>query len=251
LARIISVHSFRGGTGKSNVTANLAVLAAEAGHRVGVVDTDIQSPGIHVLFGLGEEAVDKALNDYLWGRCDIEAAAYPIDLPGDGALFVIPSSLKLGEITRILREGYSVDALTDSFREVVRGLELDVLFIDTHPGLNEETLVSVSISDVLVLIMRPDRQDYLGTGVTADVTRRLGVPQLFLLMNKIPEPFDAAALSAQLTNTYGADVLGLLPQSDAMMRLSSEAVYALRFPDDPLTESLRDMWRTLEKSAGA
>ena len=51
---IISTHSFRGGTGKSNTTANLAVLTACAGYRVGVIDTDIQSPGIHVLFQLDE-----------------------------------------------------------------------------------------------------------------------------------------------------------------------------------------------------
>ena len=52
MATIISVHSFRGGTGKSNTTANLAAVVAAAGQRVGVIDGDIQSPGIHVLFGL-------------------------------------------------------------------------------------------------------------------------------------------------------------------------------------------------------
>ena len=38
---IISVHSFRGGTGKSNTTANLSAVLAMSGKRVGVVDTDI------------------------------------------------------------------------------------------------------------------------------------------------------------------------------------------------------------------
>ena len=50
MSKIVSVHSFRGGTGKSNTTANLAALMAVEGNRVGVIDTDIQSPGIHVLF---------------------------------------------------------------------------------------------------------------------------------------------------------------------------------------------------------
>ena len=45
------------------------------GRRVGVVDTDIQSPGIHVLFGLDEDRMPRALNDYLWGVCRIEEAA--------------------------------------------------------------------------------------------------------------------------------------------------------------------------------
>jgi MinD-like ATPase involved in chromosome partitioning or flagellar assembly len=51
MGQIVSVHSSRGSTGKSNLTANLAATTASQGKRVGIVDTDIQSPGIHVLFG--------------------------------------------------------------------------------------------------------------------------------------------------------------------------------------------------------
>ena len=68
MSKIISVHSFRGGTGKSNTTANISSLMAIDGLRVGVIDTDIQSPGIHVLFGLDEEEMKFSLNDYLWGE---------------------------------------------------------------------------------------------------------------------------------------------------------------------------------------
>lgn len=75
---IISVHSFRGGTGKSNTTANLSTVLAMSGKRVGVVDTDIHSPGIHVLFGLQEGDVVHSLNDYLWGKCNIEDAAIDV-----------------------------------------------------------------------------------------------------------------------------------------------------------------------------
>jgi MinD-like ATPase involved in chromosome partitioning or flagellar assembly len=241
LAQIYSIHSFRGGTGKSNLTANLSVLAARAGRRVGVVDTDIQSPGIHVLFGLGDEQPAVSLNDYLWGRAAIADAAHPVlvDDLGAGRLFLIPSSLRVGEIARVLREGYDVERLTESFRELVAELDLDALFIDTHPGLNEETLVSISISDVLLVVMRPDQQDYLGTGVTIEVARRLAVPRMELVVNKIPAPFDAPALRAEVERTYGIPVAGLLPQSDDMMRLSSAGIFVLRFPDHPLTDDLR------------
>src|SRR5205085_7243922 len=98
MATTISIHSFRGGTGKSNTTANLAALLALGGRRVGVIDTDIQSPGIHVLFGLDEEHTSYALNDYLWGTCAITQAAYDVTARleggGSGQLFLIPSSLK-------------------------------------------------------------------------------------------------------------------------------------------------------------
>jgi len=44
MRQIVSIHSYRGGTGKSNLTANLATAIALTGKRVGIVDTDIQSP---------------------------------------------------------------------------------------------------------------------------------------------------------------------------------------------------------------
>ena len=65
MAMIVSVHSFRGGTGKSNTTANLAAVLASDGLRVGVIDADIQSPGIHVIFGMRAEEGSASLNDFL------------------------------------------------------------------------------------------------------------------------------------------------------------------------------------------
>ena len=52
--------------------ANLTTTMAQAGHRVGVIDTDVQSPGIHVLFGLDEDRMDRALDDCLRGKCAIK-----------------------------------------------------------------------------------------------------------------------------------------------------------------------------------
>lgn len=37
---------------------------------------------------------------------------------------------------------------------------LDYLFIDTHPSLNEETLLTITLTDVLLVVLRPDSQDY-------------------------------------------------------------------------------------------
>ncbi|HLY14612.1 MAG TPA: P-loop NTPase, partial [Candidatus Limnocylindrales bacterium] len=78
VATVVSIHSFRGGTGKSNTTANLAAIYAHRGLRVGVIDTDIQSPGIHALFGLRGEEVEASLNDFLWHDRPIEEVAQDV-----------------------------------------------------------------------------------------------------------------------------------------------------------------------------
>ncbi|MEK7326767.1 MAG: MinD/ParA family protein [Chloroflexota bacterium] len=239
MPKIISIHSFRGGTGKSNTTANVTTLLAAEGRRVGVIDTDIQSPGIHVLFGLDETEMGHSLNDYLWGKCDIKETAHDVTsrlgAGMKGQVFLIPSSIKAGEIARVLREGYDVGLLNDGFHKLVEELNLDVLMIDTHPGLNEETLLSIAISDALAIILRPDQQDYQGTGVTVEVARKLDVPRLLLVVNKVPSVFDFAEVKARVEQTYNCEVAAVVPHSDEMMTLASAGIFSLRYPDHPVT----------------
>ena len=250
MATIISIHSFRGGTGKSNTTANISALLAMDGARVGVVDTDIASPGIHVLFNLDESEMVHSLNDYLWGKCSIEDAAHDVTghVGGEikGQIFLIPSSIKAGEIARILREGYDVGLLNDGFRDVVEKLKLDYLLIDTHPGLNEETLLSIAISDALVIILRPDSQDYQGTAVTVDVAKKLDVPKMLMLVNKVPSQFDLDDVRTRVEQTYNVTVAAVLPHSDEMMTLASSGIFSIRFPDHPVTKGLRSLVNQLK-----
>lgn len=247
MSEIISVHSFRGGTGKSNVTGNLATLIARSGRRVGVIDTDIQSPGIHVLFGLDDDRIRYTLNDYLWGRCAIEEAVYDVSsvmqqkqsfFGKQGSIHLIPSSIKTNEISRILREGYDARLLNDGLRDLVRRLKLDYLFIDTHPGINEETLLSVILSDVLVLILRPDHQDYQGTAVAVDVARKLEVPKMLLVVNKALPSLNFKELKQRVENTYEATVAGVLPICEEMFELGSRDIFSLRYPDHPWTREI-------------
>jgi MinD-like ATPase involved in chromosome partitioning or flagellar assembly len=212
---------------------------------VGVIDTDIQSPGIHVLFGLDEDDMGHSLNDYLWGKCAIEDTAHDVTATLganiSGKIFLIPSSIKAGEIARVLREGYDVGLLNDGFHDLVENLKLDVLMIDTHPGLNEETLLSIAISDALVIILRPDQQDYQGTGVTVEVARKLNVPRLLLMVNKVPEVFNFADVQKRVEETYNSEVAAVLPHSDEMMALASAGIFVLRYPEHRVTNSLKQV----------
>ncbi len=246
MSTIVSVHSYRGGTGKSNLTANLASCVVQQGKRVAVVDTDIQSPGLHVLFGLDGQTTGLTLNDYLHGRCGIEQAAHDVTArlgpaAQGGALYLIPSSIKAGEITRVLREGYEVNLLTDGLRTLIKTFQLDYLFIDTHPGLNEETLLSLILSDILVLLLRPDQQDFQGTAVTVEVARKLKVKRLLLVVNKVLPKLDKASLRQQVQSIYSAPVAGILPVSEEMIELGSAGIFSLASPDHPYSQGVREI----------
>ena len=256
MSKIVSIHSFRGGTGKSNLTANVAATIASQGKRVGVVDTDITSPGIHALFGLDDEKMDKALNDYLWGTCAVEDTAY--DMSGTlkigkgdvtlmgGDVYLIPSSIRAREISKVLKQGYNVEMLNDGLRELIHKLGLDYLFIDTHPGLNEETLLSIAMSDFLLIILRPDQQDYQGTAVALEVSRKLGVPKILLVVNKVLTEFNFAEVKKRVADTYDCEVAGGLPLSKDMIRLGSAGIFCLHFPKHPLTQVIKEIAGKLE-----
>ena len=250
MPKIIAIHSFRGGTGKSNTTANLACLLAQKGQRVAVVDTDIQSPGIHALFNLDPKNIAHSLNDFLWGKCEIASAVY--DVSGNispeaaGKLFLIPSSIRTGDIARVLHYGYDINLLKDGYQKLMDQLRLDYLFIDTHPGLNEETLMSIAIADILLIILRPDQQDYQGTAVTVEVSRQLEVPGLFLIVNKTPDGFAPDALAAKVAATYECEVAGVLPHADEMMTLGSSGIFCLQFPGHAITREMEKIVQRIE-----
>ncbi|MBF2048382.1 MAG: MinD/ParA family ATP-binding protein [Leptolyngbya sp. IPPAS B-1204] len=243
MPRVISVHSYRGGTGKSNFTANLATTVAALGNRVGVVDTDVPSPGIHNLFCLEPEQMDKTLNNYLWSESSIEDAAYDLSanvgIEGAGKLFLVPSSVKADDIARILKDGYDVKLMNDGFRNLVKALQLDYLFIDTHPGLSKETFLSIAISHVLVLILRPDKQDYQGTAVTMDVARQLKVRKMLLAINKAHSKLNLEALKQKVEETYGEMVAGIFPLSEDIVQLASEGVFCVKYPEHPVSQEFR------------
>lgn len=236
MGKIVAVHSFRGGTGKSNTVANLAYLLVKKGKKVGIVDCDIQSPGIHIIYQISSSEISHTLNEYLWGQCKLRDAVYEV-IPEK--LFMIPSSLQAGEIARILREGYDAELLISGLQEIIIDLDLDYLWIDTHPGLNEETLLSISITDKLLILLRPDHQDYQGTATTVEISKQLDVPDMHLIINKCPRSIDQKALKEKLEEAYEIPIAGMIPLSEDMVVLGSSGIFVEKYPDHEVTKILK------------
>ena len=113
--------------------------------------------------------------------------------------------------------------------------------VDTHPGMNEETLLSIGLSETLVIILRPDQQDYLGTAVMVEVARELEVPQMLLVINKALPDFDFGVLKDKVTETYQIPVAGIMPLSTDMLRLGSQGLFCVKNPDHALTQEYKNI----------
>jgi MinD-like ATPase involved in chromosome partitioning or flagellar assembly len=124
---------------------------------------------------------------------------------------------------------------------LIRSQSLDYLVIDTHPGLNEETLLSIAISNTLIIILRPDQQDFQGTSVTLEVAKKLGVPNMFLVLNKTLPDNDTDAFRTQLQDTYDTQVGAVLPLDMDMARLGSGGIFYLLHPKHRLSKEIKGL----------
>ena len=242
MASIVSIHSYRGGTGKSNITANIAFLMALRGKRVAVLDTDLQSPGVHVVFGMDKERITHTLTDFVQGKCDLEECAYDmsssVGLEGDGAVWLLPSSMRIEAIMQVLDQGYDVGKLNTQFSVLIDALSLDVLLVDTHPGLNRETMLTTAVSDALLLLIRPDKQDFHGTAVMVELAGRLGVPNVGMIANKVVSRIDHDDVRAKIKSACGYEVFGVLPLDEEMASLGSRGLFTQRHPEHRISREL-------------
>lgn len=239
MAKIIVLHSFKGGAGRSTLMACLAALLAQGGTRVGVIDSDTMSSCIQMLVGKDVMKIERALEG-LAGPLPIQQIAYNLTsylgAGTQGQLFVIPK-----ERIFTLRPVADISPPSGAFQRAIKSLSLDVVLIDAPSGVNEQALLSVAMADVLLVVMRLDRQDYQGTGVIVEIARSLDVPRLLMIVNEVPAAFDQVQVRAQVEQAYRCEVGAVLPHSKEMMALGSAAVFSMRYPDHPITRTLQQV----------
>ena len=72
--------------------------------------------------------------------------------------------------------------------------------------------------------------------VTVEVARKLDVPNMVLVVNKVPQAFNMEEVKARVEKTYNATVAAVLPHSEEMMTLASAGIFTLRYPDHIITK---------------
>ena len=71
-----------------------------------------------------------------------------------------------------------------------------------------------------------------------EVARKLDVPRLVLIVNKVPAVFDMADVKTQVEGAYHCEVAAVLPHAEEMMALASAGIFVLRYPEHPITAAL-------------
>jgi ATP-binding protein involved in chromosome partitioning len=126
---VVAVISGKGGVGKSFVTSTLALGAAAAGYRVGVLDADLKAPTVPSMLGAsGPLKVDDEGVHPATGRDGVRVVSTDF-LLADGAPLAWRSEVGDAAVWRGLLEA---GTLREFMSDVVWG-ELDLLLVDMPP----------------------------------------------------------------------------------------------------------------------
>jgi MinD-like ATPase involved in chromosome partitioning or flagellar assembly len=106
-------------------------------------------------------------------------------------------------------------------------------------------LLSLAISDVLVLLLRTSQQDYQGTALTVQMARELNVPRLLLIANEVPALYDFDTVRAEIAQTYGCEIGAVLPHSDRLMAMAGSDIFVTHYPDHVITTQLKHVAASL------
>ncbi|HKJ08611.1 MAG TPA: MinD/ParA family protein [Gammaproteobacteria bacterium] len=176
-ATVIAITSGKGGVGKSNVAANLAITLAQSNARVVLLDMDLGLANAHVLLGMSSQA---SLGDVLAGTKSIEEVA----VPGPGNITVVPGGAADEELANL--SSFALRRLLNSLKGLCRSF--DYVIIDTAAGLSRNTLSFATASDVVVVVTTPEPTALLDAYAVFKSLKTTSDPTLHLLINMARTP---------------------------------------------------------------
>jgi septum site-determining protein MinD len=239
---VVTVYSWAGGTGRTQIVASLGVLLAGRGLRVGLLDTNLAAPGLHVLFGLLPAPEAPSLADYLFGDREIETVGYDVTAelgparskPGAGALIMVPSWISdADELGHALARHVDVGLLADGIERLARECALDVLLLDTQNGVNRAAVVALLAADLQLLL------------VTGAVGEREGMALLQPLVaapeRVLPVHAGPTRAAAAVQDVFGIPVATVLPHAPELYRLGRAGQFVHTHPRHPLTLRLTEL----------
>jgi MinD-like ATPase involved in chromosome partitioning or flagellar assembly len=286
MTRSIAFHSYKGGTGKSTIGANLSALMARRGLTVVLLDLDIYAPSLQGYF---HQSPEKWINDFLFENAQVEDVIHDLtpliekiestnsfsDIKGKIFVgFSNPSKEEIYRLDGAVRQESSKIQLLRKFillrENIVSTYNPDFIIIDTSPGIRYWSINALAVADTIFLSLKMDGIDVEGTRIMAreiyDNFTKLGTKS-YLLLNRVAgyclPPLNqegvasgsqnySAVLNEQsmsikkLNTDLNLDVISSIPCYCDIQFNSEEYLTALKNPDHPFSAKLNELVDNLQ-----
>jgi len=256
LGKIIAVHSYKGGTGKTLLSLNLAAAFAKQGKKVCLFDLDFRAPSLCTI--LKVEQAECWLNDYLNGTCDVSKVLMDLSsrLDGNGNFFVglaNPSTEAIRDMSAKDRkwEMHALGRLLALRNTLLNDKEFDYLMFDTSPGLQYSSINAIVAADFVVVATTADRSDVDGTRRMLRELYNLFEKKTALVLNKVLDSASKSnmdGLQSKVKAVYQVPMLGFVPCFCDVLRAEGNFIFVQDKPDHPFTKILVEMTSKIESN---
>jgi len=256
MGKIVAVHSYKGGTGKTLISINLAVTLAKHGKKVCLMDLDFRAPSLSTLLNI--DKVEYWLNDYLNGVCEIDKVLIDLStkIGSQGKFFVglaNPSVEAIRDMSSKDRkwEMRALGRLLSLRNSLLNANGFDYIIFDTSPGLQYSSINAIVSADLVIVATTLDNSDVEGTKRMLRDLYDLFEKKTELVLNKVM--YDDALrsgrdrLQALVKDTYQVPLLGVIPCFCDISRAEGKIIFVHEKPEHPFTRILDDIAGKMEK----
>jgi len=240
--RILSVASGKGGVGKTNLAANMAVALSQQGHRVLLFDADLGLANVDVLFGLTpRHNVQDVMRD--------NDSLRSIVVEGPEGVSIIPASSGVPELADLPAE--HTKRLIKELTELAG--EYDLLIVDAPAGIGGNVVRFSVMADQVLLMTTPEPTSVTDAYALAKVLRGqkpdLSVRLVVNMVGHVDEGSRVARAFSDITGHFlGRSVpyLGSLPwDTNVPIAVRRQQPFVTCYPNGGASRYLKQIGKTL------
>ncbi|UCC58535.1 MAG: AAA family ATPase [Candidatus Bathyarchaeum sp.] len=246
---IITLHSYKGGTGKTLLSVNLAMILADKGKRVCLLDLDLRAPSLNSTF---KNDMKYWINDYLNKACEINSILTDCTprYIREGKLFVglaNPSTVAIREMSSRDRK-WGMEALGRLLSlksSLINDMNFDYVICDSSPGLQYSSINAIVAADIVLVVTSIDKSDVEGTQRMIYDLYDLYEKKTGIIVNKVPDTILLGRIPLKL-DPQQLPIIDLVPCSCDVLQSGGEYLFAFEKKEHPVTYTLRKIAAKIE-----
>jgi septum site-determining protein MinD len=256
MKKIIAVHSYKGGTGKTSLSVNLAASLAKRGRKVAILDLDFRAPSLFSILRMENSKV--WLNDYLNGASTINKILQETNklMGNNGKLFAglaNPSTEAIRDMSAKDRkwEMRALGRLLSLRNSLLKEQDFDYIVFDTSPGLQYSSINAIVAADLVVVATTGDRSDVNGTSRMLRELYNLFEKKTGVVINKVMDAnlgSKKEELNRRAKDVYQVPLLGLVPCFCEVLKAQGNLLFVQDRPKHPFTKIMDEIATRIEKN---
>jgi len=257
LGKIIAVHSYKGGTGKTLLSVNLAATLVKHGKKVCLLDLDFRAPSLSII--LKVEKAECWLNDYLNGTCEIDKVLIDLSnqIQNKGKLFVgfaNPATEAIRDMSAKDRkwEMRALGRLLALRNSLVTDKGFDYIIFDTSPGLQYSSINAIVSADLVIVATTSDRSDVDGTKRMLRELYDLFEKKTEIILNKVLNDLSSRSgkeeMQARAKDIYRVPLLGIIPCFCDVLKGEGNVIFAQERSEHPFAKILEEIANKIDSN---